>query len=116
EAGFTAQSAQVDILGSPLSHDDWRVADLGISYLSNDLLGGAWTANVDVAQGLPVLGASPNGAPDLSRFGGRVDFTKLSGGLRFTRPIAGPFEIMLAGQGQYAFNPLLIGEQFAFGG
>jgi len=116
ETGFTAQSARVNILGTPLSHDNWRVVDFGISYLSNDLLGGAWAANLDVAQGLPVLGASGNGAPDLSRIGGRVDFTKLSGGLRFTRAIAGPFEIMLAAQGQYAFNPLLIGEQFAFGG
>lgn len=116
ETGFTAQSARVNILGTPLSHDDWRVADLGLSYLSNDLLGGAWAANVDIAQGLPVLGASANGAPDLSRIGGRVDFTKLSGGLRFTRPVAGRFEVMLAGQGQYAFDPLLIGEQFAFGG
>jgi len=116
EAGFTAQSARVDILGTPLSHDNWRVVDFAISYLRNDLLGGAWTANVDVAHGLPILGASDNGAPDLSRIGGRVDFTKLSGGLRFTHPIAGPFEIMLTGQGQYAFNPLLIGEQFAFGG
>ncbi len=116
ESGFTAQSARVNILGTPLSHDDWRVVDFGISYLSNDFLGGAWTANLDVAQGLPILGASGNGAPDLSRFGGRVDFTKLSGGARFTRSIAGPLEIMLAAQGQYAFNPLLIGEQFAFGG
>ena len=116
EAGFTAQSARVNILGTPLSHDDWRVLDFGISYLSNGFLGGAWVANLDVAQGLPILGASDNGAPDLSRVGGRVDFTKFSGGMRFTRPIAGPFEIMLAAQGQYAVNPLLIGEQFAFGG
>ncbi|MEO8301606.1 MAG: ShlB/FhaC/HecB family hemolysin secretion/activation protein [Rhizomicrobium sp.] len=116
ETGFTAQSARVNILGTPLSHDNWRVVDFGISYLSNDFLGGVWVANANVAQGLPILGASDNGAPDLSRIGGRVDFTKLSGGVRYTRPVAGPFEIMLAAQGQYAFNPLLIGEQFAFGG
>ncbi|HSS14160.1 MAG TPA: ShlB/FhaC/HecB family hemolysin secretion/activation protein [Rhizomicrobium sp.] len=116
ESGFTAQSARVNILGTPLSHDDWRVADLAVSYLRNDFLGGAWVVNADIAQGLPILGASSNGAPDLSRAGGRVDFTKLSGGLRFTRPVAGPFELVLAAQGQYAFDPLLIGEQFAFGG
>jgi hemolysin activation/secretion protein len=116
ETGFTVQSARVNILGSPLSHDNWRVADVGFSYSRGDFLGGAWAANADIAQGLAILGASDNGSPDLSRAGGRLDFTKLSGGMRFSRALAGPFDMMLTGQGQYAFDPLLIGEQFAFGG
>jgi len=116
EGGFTAQEAQVDILGSALSHDRWRVIDLGASYLRSDFLGGAWAVNVDVAQGLPIWGASANGAPNLSRAGARTDFTKISGGLRFTRPLIDSFEVMLAAQGQYAFDPLVIGEQIAFGG
>jgi len=116
EGGITFQSADVDILGAPVSHDRWRVADFGVSYLESGFLGGDWTGNLDIAQGLPVLGASDNGATDLSRAGARMDFTKLSGGLRFTRPLAGAFSVMAAVQGQYAFDPLLIGEQFAFGG
>ncbi len=116
ESGVTVQAAQVNIFGTPLSHDNWRVADLALSYLRNDFLGGAWAANADLAKGLPILGASDNGSPQLSRAGARLDFLKLSGGVRFTRPIQGPFEVMLAAQGQYAFDPLLIGEQFAFGG
>jgi hemolysin activation/secretion protein len=116
ETGFTFQAARVNILATPLSHDRWRVADFGVSYLRSDFLGGAWAANADIAQGVPILGASENGSLDLSRAGGRVDFTKLSGGARYTRSLPESFEIMLAGQGQYAFDPLLIGEQFAFGG
>jgi hemolysin activation/secretion protein len=116
EGGFTAQDAQVDILGSPLSHDRWRVIDLGAGYLRNGFLGGDWAANVDIAQGLPILGATANGSPELSRIGARTDFTKISGGVRFTRPVTGSFEVMLAAQGQYAFDPLVIGEQIAFGG
>ena len=116
ETGLTVQSASVNILGAALSHDNWRVADLGISYARSDFLGGAWAANVDIAQGLPILGATDNGSPDLSRVGGRVDFTKLSGGIRFNRPLTDSFDLVLAAQGQYAFDPLLIGEQFAFGG
>jgi hemolysin activation/secretion protein len=116
ETGFTVQAARVNILGAPLSHDSWRVADFGFSYARGDFLGGAWTANADIAQGVPILGASDNGAPDLSRAGGRTDFTKLSGGVSFRRPLPGSFEVVLSGQGQYAFDPLLIGEQFAFGG
>ena len=116
EAGFTVQSASVNILGAQLSHDNWRVADFGISYARSDFLGGAWAANAGIAQGLPILGATDNASPDLSRAGGRTDFTKLSGGIRFSRPLMGSFDMVLAAQGQYAFDPLLIGEQFAFGG
>jgi hemolysin activation/secretion protein len=116
ETGFTIQSARVNILGALLSHDNWRVIDFGISYLRGDFLGGAWSANADIAQGLPILGATDNGSPELSRAGARIDFTKISGGFRFTRPLADGFEILLATQGQYAFDPLVVGEQFAFGG
>jgi hemolysin activation/secretion protein len=116
EAGLTVQSARVNILGAPLSHDNWRVADFGFSYARGNFLGGSWTANADIAQGLPILGATDNGSPDLSRAGGRLDFTKLSGGMRFSRPLSDSFGVVLTAQGQYAFDPLLIGEQFAFGG
>jgi hemolysin activation/secretion protein len=116
EGGFTAQEARVKILGAPLSHDRWRVADIGVSYARSDLLGAAWAANIDFAHGIPALGASDNGDPNLSRPGARVDFAKISGGLRVTRRLFGPVSLALAAQGQYAFDPLLIGEKFAFGG
>ena len=116
EAGLTVQAARVSILGAQFSHDDWRVADIGVSYLRNGFLDGAWTANLDIAQGLPILGASDSGSPQLSRAGARTDFTKLTGGIRFMRPIQGPLGLALAAQGQYAPDTLLTGEQFAFGG
>jgi hemolysin activation/secretion protein len=116
EGGITIQSARVSILSAQFSHDQWRVADIGVSYLRNGLLGGAWTGNLDLAQGLPILGASDNGSADLSRAGAHTDFTKLTGEIHFTRPIEGAFSVALSAQGQYGFNPLLTGEQFAFGG
>jgi len=116
EAGITIQSARVSILGAPFSHDDWRVADIGVSYLRNGLLGSAWAANLDVAQGLPFWGASDSGSPQLSRAGARTDFTKLTAGIHVSRPIQGPLSLALAAQGQYSRDTLLTGEQFAFGG
>jgi hemolysin activation/secretion protein len=116
EAGLTAQEAKVDILGTSLSHDSWRVADIGVSYARSDVLGGSWLANLDIAQGLPILGATPNGSIQASRAGARMDFTKLSGGLRYDAALPASFELVLAAQGQYAFAPLIFGEQFAFGG
>jgi len=115
EGGLTVQDARESILGTDLSHDQWRVADIGVSYSSNNFLNGVVTANAGIAQGLPVLGATDNGSPDLSRPGARVDFTKITGGFRFVRPLIAAFDILAAAQGQYAFDPLLVGEQFAFG-
>jgi len=116
DGGLTFQDARVNVLGTQFSHDKWRVLDVSLTYLRNGFLGGAWSANADLAQGLPFAGASDNGDPNLSRIGGRVDFTKLTGGVRFLRPIVGPFSVALSATGQYAFDPLLTGEQFAFGG
>lgn len=115
EGGLTVQEARQSILGTRLSRDAWRVADIGLSYSSNQFLDGGLTANIDMAQGLPFLAASQNGSPDLSRPDGRVDFTKITAGFRFVRPLVAGFDILAAAQGQYAFNPLLVGEQFAFG-
>jgi hemolysin activation/secretion protein len=118
DAGLTFQEAQINFQGLEANHDAWRVLDVGLSYLRNGFLGAAWAANVDLAQGLPILGATDNADPKLSRaaLGARTDFTKLTGGLRFTRPIQGPISIALGAQGQYAFDPLINGELFTFGG
>ncbi|HEX3487070.1 MAG TPA: POTRA domain-containing protein, partial [Micropepsaceae bacterium] len=115
EGGITVQAARVNVLGTGFSHDKWRVADIGVSYLRNGFLGAAWAANLDLAQGMPTLGATENGAPELSRAGARTDFTKLTGGIRFTRPLQGAFSLALATQGQYSLDPLITGEQLAFG-
>ena len=58
DTGFTAQDAHVDILGSRFSHDQWRVLDAGLTYLRSWT--GSWLFTVDVAQGLPIFGATPD--------------------------------------------------------
>lgn len=116
DGGFTAQEADVDILGTGLSHDQWRVIDLSVTYLHNGWLGGAWAASLDVAQGLPVLGATEDGSPELSRKGGVTDFTKITGFMRYSAALGAGFSGILTAQGQYAFSPLITGEQIAFGG
>src|SRR4029077_13166928 len=60
DAGFTAQDARVEILGQGFSHDKWRVLDVSLSYLYARWLGGSWAASVDIVQGLPIFGATPN--------------------------------------------------------
>jgi hemolysin activation/secretion protein len=121
DGGFTVQEAKIGILGAPFSHDQWRVLDIGGSYQRADVLGGIWSSTFDIAQGLPILGASPNRIaghpnPNLSRLGALTDFTKITGYSRLTVPLPDSFTVVLAVQGQYSFAPLITGEQIAFGG
>ena len=115
DGGLTVQDAHVDILGVKISHDQWRVADLVVTYLRNDFLEGNWAASFDVAQGLPILGATGNHSPDLS-LGGHTTFTKLTGLLHYTAPLFDNFSVAATAQGQYSFDPLIEGEQILFGG
>ena len=115
DGGFTVQDAHVNILGQKISHDQWRVADLAVTYLRNDFLEGNWAATIDASQGLPVFGATPNHSPALS-LGGDPDFTKLTGLVRYTAPLFDAFSFAGTAQGQYSFNPLIEGEQILFGG
>ena len=124
DGGFTVQYAKVTALGIDLSRDQWRVLDLSANY-TRYLLGGSLATTFDAAEGIGVLGATSNdsiskeGLPALSQSGsthGNPQFTKLSGTLRYTRQIWGPVNGSITAQGQYAFAPLVAGEQVAFGG
>lgn len=117
DGGFTVQEAKVQILGAPVSHDNWRVLDAGLTYSSKDFLAGDFASSVDVAQGLPIFGASSNHSPQLSLYGRSV-FTKATGLARYTNTSLLPdqFSFAITATGQYAANPLITGEQILFGG
>ncbi|HUI19199.1 MAG TPA: POTRA domain-containing protein [Alphaproteobacteria bacterium] len=116
EGGFTWQSADVDALGTPLSHDEWRVLDLALTYQQKGFLDGSSSATVGIAQGLPGLGATRPGDPSLSVFGARTDFTKLTMAASRLQALGGDFSLALSGSGQYAFDTLVEGEEVAYGG
>jgi hemolysin activation/secretion protein len=115
DGGFTVQQANVESLGEPFSHDQWRVADVGLTY-SSVALGGSWSATVDGAQGLGIFGATPDGSDTLSHPGAATEFTKLTASFHHVRALIGPVSLAIAGQGQYGFAPLVAGEQITFGG
>ncbi len=116
DGGFTVQDASVDVAGFPITHDRWRVIDLGGSYQRGDVLGGIWTTTFDIAQGLPILGATKNNAPTASRVGAQFDFTKLTAFTRLAIPLPDSFSAVFALQGQFSFSRLITGEQVSFGG
>jgi hemolysin activation/secretion protein len=116
DVGFTVESADVQALGAPFSHDEWRVADAALTYEQTGFLRGVSNASLDLSKGLEILGASNPGSSDLSRPGGRPDFVKLSTVVRRTQEIYEGLNLAVVGIGQYAFSPLLLGEQMNYGG
>jgi hemolysin activation/secretion protein len=116
DGGFFAQDARVNILAAPFSRDKWRVLNVGVTYLRSNVLGGNWSFNLALAQGLPFLGATPDGSALLSRAGASTDFTKVSGGFQYLAPLSEAVRIVVSGRAQYAFSPLMAGEEIYFGG
>jgi hemolysin activation/secretion protein len=115
DGGLTFQDAKVQVAGAPINHDTWRVADLGITYSGNDFLAGTFSSTLDLAQGLPILGATSNNSPHLS-LDGRSDFTKLTGLMRYVNVFAAPWSFAVTANGQYGFERLITGEEILFGG
>lgn len=115
DGGFTFQDATVKILGAKISHDKWRVLDAGISWSGSDIFGGSYGAVFDLAHGLHILGATPDDSPDISQ-GGKTDFTKFTTAMHYTIPLFQPVSFAFAMNAQYAFDPLITGEQILFGG
>lgn len=118
EGGLTFQDSRenLDAFHTVLSHDQWQVFDIGVSWLRNGLWGASWAANLDLAQGLPFLGGTDSHTLGLSRPDGLMDFTKITGVARVQKPLFGELSAVVALQGQFSFAPLITGEQVAFGG
>src|SRR5262249_29204960 len=118
DGGLTAQDARIYVLGSGVSHDKWRVFDIGGTYQRNNIAflnGGSWTVTFDAAQGLPFAGASDNNSLRASRVGAAFDFTKMTAFSRLAVPLGDSFGLVFNSQGQFAFGRLITGEQVTFG-
>ena len=116
DGGLTWKSAKTDSLGDTLTLDQWRVADIKLSWSQSGWLDGVTAGSLGVAKGLPMAGASHPHDADLSRSNGNPDFTKIVFDLRRVQPLWSDVSLTLAGAGQHSFNGLLAGEEFALGG
>lgn len=99
-----------------LSLDRVRPVRLGVSYDRADGFDGISQAVFRISQGLPVLDATPANSPDVSRPGGRSDFTKLNADLSRLQTLDPEWALLVAVSGQYAFDRLLAVEEFGLGG
>lgn len=99
-----------------LFNDHIRSLRFGADYNLNDRWFGANDLGAQISQGLHAFGASNNDSNTLSRPGAVSDYTKMNFNVSRIQAIPHNFSLLVSGQGQYAFNPLLSAEQFGYGG
>lgn len=115
-ASLTAHDGRTELDGTRFSHDRVRALRLGATWDRADSLRGITLVDLEVSHGLNMLGASRNGAADLSRAGGRVDFTRINLYAARLQSLAGRWSVLAAVSLQHAVTDLLSSELFAYGG
>jgi hemolysin activation/secretion protein len=125
---FDGIQNEINANGARSSFDSLRVARLSAQYAIQDLLLGdnrdaLNVVNVQVSQGLPILGASHNNRPAgvAGRGGAHVDFWKINGSIGRTQTLFQPFDdatvaLRVEAGGQYAGVILPSEEEFTLGG
>jgi hemolysin activation/secretion protein len=117
-ASFTTFDGRSAYVTSDLSNDHIRAARAGLNFDVADSWRGVSTLEVELSQGLNILGAREEGTPEapLSRSGGKADFSKISYYAARLQSLGGPWSLLIAFTGQQAFTKLLTPELFAYGG
>ncbi len=114
--GFDFRNATTEILGAVDSRDRVRSVFAGGTYDFIDKFGGISLVGVELRQGLDILDATESGSANLSRTGGRSDFTKVTAAARRKQTIGPGWSVSTAFKGQYAFSQLLATEECGLGG
>lgn len=112
---FTVRDVEQDRNGELVRDDRFATVTLGLSGYRT-LLGGTLYGRLSARQGLDILDATRAGDPLASRSNGSAIFSKLDLYADWTGPIAGPFGLRLAAEGQLASRPLLSSEEMGIGG
>lgn len=115
--GWMYLDSYVTTFDLPLYTDHIRSLKFGGSYDFADSYKGANLLLLNLEQGVNVLGATTNNESlTTSRYGATGVFTKVNAQASRTQQLVGRFSAFGLVKGQYSFEPLLISEQFGFGG
>ena len=115
-ADFIVRNSHTTILNSTLSKDRVRFFSFGALYDSIDRLGGVNQLGIRLDQGVDILGASKKGSVDLSREGGRMEFTRLSLNASRLQRLNDNWSFLTNFTSQVASAKLLASEEFGVGG
>ena len=107
---------QQKILGTVVSRDHVRKARIGASVTNQEPFSHT-QFDFDVHRGLgEILGAMSNNSSESSRPGADNQFTKITLDLIRAQQLLPRLQLIPSLDGQYAFNPLVTGEQYTIGG
>lgn len=113
---FGIHDGRTELLDQSTAEDKLRIVRAGATYDRADAWRGINVLDLELSQGLNVLGARETGSPNLSRASGRSDFTKGTLYAARLQSLAAGWSMLAAMSAQYAANPLLASELFGFGG
>lgn len=113
---YLNSATDINLFDANFYTDHVRSARLAANYYLQDGWAGANQASLQVSHGLPWLDASDATQPNLSRVTGDPEYTKLNATLSRLQGITENTALYVGTIGQYAYEPLLSSEQFAFGG
>lgn len=113
---FRWEDVTTDELGARAADDRVRSLILGGSYDFSDAWRGINQFLAAIHQGLPIFDATTDGNALASRPGADTTFTKLTFNASRQQELGQGFSVVAQGAAQYSFNPLVISEQFAYGG
>ncbi|MEA1937658.1 MAG: ShlB/FhaC/HecB family hemolysin secretion/activation protein [Pseudomonadota bacterium] len=115
-AGLRYTNSKSNLACAPSSRDRLRVLTLGASYDISDEYKGVNLFDVKLHRGLDILNASDTNSNLLSRSRGVSDFTKLTATAIRRQVLTRGLGMTVSLSGQAAFNQLLAGEEFGYGG
>jgi len=116
--GFTYRNQSSDSLGVAVTRDKLAVFNFGLSYDVADGLAGGGVSLVDfkLKQGTGWFEDKPVGHELASVENGTPNFTTFNLHLSRLQKIYDDVFLLIEGSGQFAFNSLLVSEQFGYGG
>ena len=114
--GFDVRNSLTDIENNSLTKDKIRALRIGVRYDQIDHWAGYNQMAITASRGLNVLGASSKGDTDLSRSGGRPDFSKVEASVYRTQYLGKKWSLFGGAQGQISRDSLLSSEEFGYGG
>lgn len=99
-------------------NDDITSLRLGghVDYVDTLFSAAVTNLNMELSQGLGILGASEEGDADLSRAAGDPTYTKLTADISRLERLTNEFSLLVSAKGQMADAALLSAEEFGLGG
>jgi len=116
--GLDRRSTETKSNVDTTKNDDITSLRLGghVDYVDTIFSAAVTNLNMELSQGLGILGASDKGDANLSRAAGDPNYTKLTADISRLERITNEFSLLVSVKGQMADSALLSAEEFGLGG